>query len=130
MKKRTYTILMIYSLIYFICIVLASRMLIQFSSSLFGWIGPLCGLDAEITNYGKDILIQLRHANITSPWIVALGTAVLSSFGCFHWVKKNYRALIGISIILSVPFILGAVMLTEVNGILTGKLVSHLLTLL
>lgn len=130
MKKRTYTILMIYSLIYFICIVLASRMLIQFSSSLFGWIGPLCGLDAEITNYGKDILMQLRHANIVSPWIVALGTALLSSYGCSYLVTKHFRLLIWTSIIMSVPLILGAVMLTEVNGILTGKLVLHLLTLL
>lgn len=131
MLKKKNIVPIFCTVIYFACILLASRLLIVYSGSLFGWIGGKLELDAEVLSYGKEILAQLRRAAILSPWLISF---VICALGCVLSVWASGTRLryvmVVLGIILFVPFVLGAFLLTEVNSILIWKLLIHVLNLL
>lgn len=130
MNKKKSIIRIVCTVLYFGMILLASRMLISHCASVFGWVGALLKLDADVITYGRDILSQLRGAAIVSPWLVFSVICILCAYGCVRVLGKRKGLLVALGIILFVPLILVAFLLTEVNGILIWKLVRHVLNLL
>ena len=116
--------------LYAACLLLAARLLLTCAGAIFGWVGALIDLPAATVSYGKDILRQLQDAAIVLPWPVFLPVFALLGWGYTCLRRKRIWLAVVLGLLLFVPLTVAAVLLTEVNGILTGRLVCYFLRFL
>lgn len=115
----------------FLCSVIAvfgSCLLIRRLDAIFHWIGNISGIEEQLLLQLKQVLVQLRQAELSPAWlpVVVVGTAAGSLLGCLR--RKAGMALGTILLLLLLTLL--ATALTSVNGIKVWALLKCFLPML
>lgn len=132
MKKRICKRICVGAALPLVALVLA-RWLIRSLGGLFGWLGPLAGLDEGTVAYVVQVLSQLRDASLTSPWlpVLLLGAAAGALTALLPRPRRKHPVLCGIVLVLLLlPLTLAGLWFTGINCIRLGALLSAWLPML
>ena len=90
---------------------------------------PFLDLEKKTADHITQVLGQLRHSVIGSPWLLLLMACGLLNWLIFRIPNSKGRTWTAsvLALVLLIPLLLGAVWVTRVNGIVLGKLIPSVL---
>ena len=107
-------------------------LLVRYSGELAALAGNAIAPDAELSAQIAGSLEQLKAAKLVLPWLW-LPVAGLSFGTILKFTSRRpgvRRAVVVLGILLFVPVVLLVLWMTEINGILAGKLFASFLPML
>lgn len=117
--------LLVAGLVYGGAVCLLCQLLIRNGDMLL----PLFGLDSKTADHIGQVLGQLRHSTIRSPWLLTAAICGVLGYLVSRILSRKKRIVtaVTLAVVLLLPMFLGVLWFTQINGIMVGKLLLSVL---
>lgn len=110
--------------------ILLSQALLRSLGFLMTYIGAASGLEPKLVSHIAQALDSLKNAVIRSPWLIFLPVGALAG-SLLSWIPRKCRWItITLAVLMLIPCIALALLLSEVNSVLVIHLLCSALPLL